>query len=154
MTGKVVGKKNLTPKQLQFSQCVADGMSLSDSYRKAYKTDRMKAATIRTEACKLMVNPHVTTMVESIQARKERSITVHAVSVQDRVMDRLELYSKTAQPSDSVKVSATVWLGKTCGMFKEVTETVVNKSAAEIRSELERRLMMLDDMDQADKTLQ
>lgn len=61
--------KPLTPQQENFCKAVVSGLSLSDSYRKAYKAGKMKASTINECASKLMADRKVTARV--ITLRKE-----------------------------------------------------------------------------------
>jgi phage terminase small subunit len=57
-----------SPQQEKFAQSVASGMSLSDAYRAAYKTGKMKPEAIWVEASKLAANPMVTLRVSEFQA--------------------------------------------------------------------------------------
>ena len=60
--------KPLTPQQENFCKAVVSGLSLSDSYRKAYKAGKMKANSINVSASKLMADPKVTLRVVSLKA--------------------------------------------------------------------------------------
>ena len=52
-------KGGLTAKQEAFAQGVAQGKTLSEAYRLAYDCQRMKDASIWTEASQLMDNPRL-----------------------------------------------------------------------------------------------
>lgn len=58
----------LTPQQEVFAQEVAKGKSLSEAYRAAYKTSKMKPETVNDTASKLMANPEITHRVRQLQA--------------------------------------------------------------------------------------
>mgnify|MGYP003635203956 CR=1 FL=1 len=60
-------KGGLTAKQEGFAQGVARGLTLSDAYRMAYDAEKMKDATIWTEASSLVDNPKVATRVSILQ---------------------------------------------------------------------------------------
>jgi hypothetical protein len=57
------------------------------------------------------------------------------------VLEKLRSWIDNAEPTDSNKLRAAELLGKSVGMFREVTETVsIDRDAESIASELERRL--------------
>lgn len=58
-----------------------------------------------------------------------------------RVLTKLREFMETAQPSDSAKIRAAELLGKSIGLFKDVTVTEKPVlSVAELEKKLERKL--------------
>ena len=134
----------LTGKQRAFARCMADGMTQSAAYREAYDADNMSGAVIRNEASKLMAHPDITVTVERLIAVKERALLASGLSDRDRVLDKLRAWIDNAEPTDSNKLRAAELLGKSVGMFKEVTETVtIDRDSDSVAMELERRLESL-----------
>jgi len=136
----------LTPKQKLFARCVGSGMSLSDSYREAYSAKRMKPASIRVEASRLMSDPIITLMVQTIQKAKERAVVASAVSDRERVLTKLRelLDNPDGTSAEQVMLRAADLLGKSVGLYKDVVETVVQRTPAQIRAELDEYLARLD----------
>lgn len=59
----------LTDKQEKFAQAVAlEGMSLSDAYRSAYDTARMKDKTVNEKACVLAKQDNITARIDELRA--------------------------------------------------------------------------------------
>jgi len=62
----------------------------------------------------------------------------------DRVLAKLRTWIDSADPTDSNRLRAAELLGKSVGMFKDVTETVVqDRDADQIALALEQRLLEL-----------
>ncbi len=117
-------------------------MSLSDSYREAYSAKRMKPASIRVEASRLMSDPNITLMVQTIQKATERAVVASAVSDRERVLTKLRelLDNPDGTSAEQVMLRAADLLGKSVGLYKDVVETVVQRSPDEIRAELDELL--------------
>ena len=134
----------LTGKQRAFARCMADGMTQSAAYRECYSADNMSGAVIRNEASILMARSDITMTVERLIAEKDRAILASGLSDRDKVLEKLRSWIDNAEPTDSNKLRAAELLGKSVGMFKEVTETVsIDRDADIVASELERRLESL-----------
>ena len=142
-----------TPKKKAFARCVGSGMSLSDSYREAYNAKNMSAACIRVEASKLMSDPNVTLMVERIQKAAERAVVASTVSDRERVLTKLREIIDNAEgtPAEQVILRACDLLGKSAGLYKDVVETVVQRSPQEIRDEIDKRLDAIEARQDTDK---
>ena len=136
----------LTAKQERFLAALIrnDGGSLSDCYREAYDTARMSAATVHNEASLLAGHHEVARRLALHQASIERSSASSALSRRRFVLEGLEREA-TGATSDSARVAALVALGKTSGvdLFTDRVEQVEDRSADEVRDELERRLQAL-----------
>jgi hypothetical protein len=61
-----VAEIKLTPQQEKFAQLVAHGSSYSNAYREAYRTAKMKPATINRSAHELANNPKITARIAEI----------------------------------------------------------------------------------------
>jgi len=145
--GRTKGAK-LTAKQERFLASLIrnDGRSLSDCYREAYDCSRMSAATVHNEASRLAGHPEVTMRLRRSQATIERSAVSSALSRRRFVLERLEHESVNAA-NDGARVQALALLGKSTGvdLFTDRVETVDERSASDVRAELERRLAGLLD---------
>ena len=65
--------KQLTPKMLHFTRCVAGGMTQADAYREAYEpSDSTTAASIHTLASRLMGRVEIRSRVDALIVARER----------------------------------------------------------------------------------
>ena len=134
----------LTPKQRHFCRSVVSGCTMSDAYRQAYNTGNMKPATVNREAHTLMADPKIATRVESLQKAKDRAVVASAISDRERVLDKLRHFMEHAEPSDGAKIRAAELVGKSIGLFKDVTVTEEPvRTVEELREKLERKLVAL-----------
>ena len=111
---------------------------MSDAYREAYSTSRMKPASIHREATRLMSNPMITTRIEVLNRAKDRAFIASAVSDRELVLTQLREIAAHAKgtPAEHATLRACDLLGKTVGLYKDVVETVVQRSPEEIRTEI------------------
>ncbi len=128
----------LTPKQQHFCRAVASGLTLSDAYREAYNVSKMSAAAIHNESSLLMAHHDVTVRVESLQRAKDRAVIASSLSDGEKVKTKLRelLDNPTGTPAEHVALRACDLLGKTVGLYKDVIETVVQRSPDEIQAEI------------------
>lgn len=118
----------LTKKQIAFANAVASGEynSLSEAYKATYNANNMQSSAINKEASRLAAHPQISPMIEEksreLERKKQGVMASHQISVQERVLIRLEELSTDAMPSDNVKLQATIALGKTVGMFSDKLE--------------------------------
>lgn len=75
----------LTPQQEAFAQAVASGKNLSEAYRAAYKTGKMKPETVHSKACLLMGDGKVTARFRAIQAIGAQKAGLNAADVLEEV---------------------------------------------------------------------
>ena len=131
---------NLTAKQRAFAQCVAQGMTQSDAYRKVYNT-QAKAKTVNEKASKLMALDKVRSLVNSLLQAKEVQIVRSQLGDRDRVLQKLRYLLDHGTKDDTAKLKAAELLGKSVGLFRDVVETNDTAlSADELRAQLEARL--------------
>lgn len=148
VTSKTKKKANsLTPKQLHFVRCIAQGMTQADSYREAYNSKNMSNQNIYEEASRLMANPKISTRVATLIASKEAAITRSTVGLRKKVLDKLEDFMDSADKEDGNKIRAAELLGKSIGLFKEVIEDNRDKQRTpeELTAILEAKLLKLQD---------
>ena len=135
--------KQLTPKQLHFCRCVASGMTQAAAYREAYDVQAGSLSKTQQEsASRLMSKPKVAARVEALVRQRERGMMASCLSDRELVLNKLRYFMDHAE-TDSAKIRATELLGKSVGLFKDVVETVVQRSPAEVEAELTERLELL-----------
>ena len=141
-------KDGLTAKQRHFALEVAtNGSSITAAYETAYECENMSRAAMRNEASKLMANPDIAMMVESIrsdnEAKKLQSLRASEINDREKVLSRLRYFLDHAENTDSTKLVAAKLLGQTVGLFKDVTITEDARSPDDIARQLEDRLANL-----------
>ena len=138
---------NLTPKQLHFCRCVVSGCTMSDAYREAYNTSKMKPATVNREAHTLMTDPKIATRVERLQRAKDRAVVASSLSDRERVLNVLRdlLENATGAAGEASMLRAADLLGKSVGLYKDVVITQPVRTSEEIEAELEERLAAAED---------
>jgi len=134
--------KQLTPKMLHFTRCVASGMTQADAYREAYEpSDSTTAASIHTLASRLMGRVEIRSRVDSLIAARERAVAASAVTDRDKVLSKLRGWMDNAEPADTAKLRAAELLGKAAGLFTtEVNVTTRDRDASEVAAELQSKL--------------
>ena len=138
-------RRKLTSKQERFLAEMIRGATQADAYRAAYNATGMKPSAIYTEAGRIMAHPEVSRRLHAQQDSIERSAVSQALSRRRFVLERLE-HEAIEATSDSTRVQALIALGKTIDLFTDRVETVgEDRSAEEVRAELERRLAGLLD---------
>jgi Asp/Glu/hydantoin racemase len=119
---------------------------MSDAYREAYNTGNMKPASVNREAHALMADPKITARVRRLQQQKDRAVVAASLSDRERVLDKLRAMLDTTEggPIQTAQLRAAELLGKSIGLFKDVTVTEEPvRTAEEIREEIQRRLAAL-----------
>ena len=141
-------KDGLTSKQRHFALEVAtNGSSITAAYETAYECENMSRAAMRNEASKLMSNPDIAMMVESIrsenEAKKLQSLRASEINDRERVLSKLREWIDTAEPTDTNRIAAARLLGQSISLFKEHTITEEARSSDDIARQLEDRLANL-----------
>ena len=147
-------RSGLTDKQRLFAHALASGKySISDAYRECYSAGNMSGPAVRVEASRLAANPNVSLMVERLRGEMAVAERAMALSDRDRVLEKLRTWMDHADATDGNKLRAAELLGKSVGLFKDVTissdsERPSHEVAAEIEQRLER---LIKDADSADE---
>ena len=79
-------KRNLTPKQEKFCQCIVSGMSGKDSYISAYNT-KASDQTIYTESLKLLKRDDITERIKELRQPIENTIQNINISERQQQID-------------------------------------------------------------------
>jgi len=134
--------KTLTGKQIRFCQAVANGSTLCDAYRAAYQAQRMSQNSVYCAASKLMAHPKITQKVEQLEAQQSRVLTALGMSDKDRVLSKLRTLLENAEgtPAETVMLRAADLLGKSVGLYRDVVETVDERTSNDIADEIQARL--------------
>ena len=143
-------RSGLTDKQRLFAHALASGKySISDAYREVYSAGNMSGPAVRVEASRLAANPNVSLMVERLRGEMAVAERALALSDRDRVLEKLRTWMDHADATDGNKLRAAELLGKSVGLFKDVTissdsERPSHEVAAEIEQRLERLVKDVD----------
>ena len=133
--------KILTSKQLAFCRHVTSGSSLSEAYRRSYNASKMKPATVRREAHRLMNNPNVAITLERLERKAEVVMVEKTIADRKEVLETLTQMMRGQLEIDSNKVRATQLLAQAHGILKDhAFVSSKERSSEDIKSELERRL--------------
>lgn len=114
----------LTLKQEKFARKYVATGNASEAYRHAYKTASMAAPTITREACVLLQNPNVATMVDELKAQHS--------DFQDITFEEIGGYLRravdgaTAAGQHGAASQAAVALGKLAGLYVEKQKVSVD----------------------------
>ena len=134
-------RSKLTSKQSAFCRHVTAGSSLSEAYRKSYSASKMKPATVRREAHRLMRNPNVATTVEKLERETEVVLVEKTIADRKEVLETLTQMMRGELETDSNKVRATQLLAQAHGILKDhAFVSSKERSSEDIKSELELRL--------------
>jgi len=143
----------LTPKQEAFAQAVAGGQSYADAYRSAFNSNG-KDSTVHSEGSRLAKNPQISARVDYLIGLKERAVARKAVSDRELVVGKLRSWVQdgidptTGDEPTSAMLQAATLLGRSVALFTDKLEqTTDDRSAADVASEIERRLADLQQQD-------
>jgi hypothetical protein len=133
----------LTAKQEAFARRLADGEKQADAYRQAYRSDRMAAPAVWSEASRLARHPHVAARIDQLKAEAEEMRRMAALDREEAILKRLEHEAMTAR-TDGARVKALELLGKHLGMFTDrVVVEAPDRTEAEIENAILGRLAQL-----------
>lgn len=145
--GQGKGAEGLTVKQLAFCDNMAEFMTGSDAYRKAYNAENMAPHTIHNEACKLLARPDIAARINTLIERKRAKTSHDSIRIRERVRERLEKESEDMNNPGSVRLKALELLGKMTdvSLFVEKIETTAKESRTpeEIHEEIKQKLAKL-----------
>lgn len=125
----------LTDKQEKFAQAVAlEGMSLSDAYRSAYDTARMKDKTVNEKACVLAKQDNITARIDELRASV---VSPKIMSAQERMEWLTELIGN-ANVGTADRLRAIDIMNKMQGEY-------VQKVEANVQQEVTINVELVDD---------
>lgn len=106
----------LTPKQEAFARAYVETGNASEAYRRAYDAEKMKRESIAVEACKLLDDPNVAQMVDSL---KQEALQRHRLTVDDLLREleeaRMAAYQQE-KPQAAAMVAASMGKAKLLGL--------------------------------------
>lgn len=116
------GLRPLTARQEAFCLCYMEEKTASDAYRKVYKAERMKPATVHRCAKELLDNPKIAARIEELQAgaAARNQITVDDLIAELEEARKLALAAPT--PQSSAAVAATMGKAKLLGLGVDKVE--------------------------------
>ena len=84
----------------------------------------------------------ITTRIEVLNRAKDRAVVASVVSDRERVLTKLRalLDNPDGTPAEQIMLRAADLLGKSAGLYKDVVETVEQRTSEEIQAELEEYL--------------
>ena len=93
----------LTAKQEAFCQAIADGLSQSDAYRRAYNAEKMKPETVQNNAYNLMQNSEVKARVQELRGKLEsKQLWTREQSI-NKAIEAIEMASTNGKPLEILK---------------------------------------------------
>ena len=135
----------LTDKQEAFALLVFEGTNFSDAYREAYDASAMSAASIHTEACKLVKNPKVAHRIDALIRDREAQQRMQRLSRSEKLISKLEDIAFRNGDADGTQVRALELLGKSMGMWidKVETEDKTERTEEQLEKEIQEKLQRL-----------
>jgi flagellar basal body-associated protein FliL len=106
-------------------------MSGREAYAKAYDAGRMSDASVVAEANKLMKDPRISVLMESVWETVEQNIIDDAVATRRKVMKDLLDHADNEKNRMGDRLKALEMMGRAIGMFTDKTEAKVETVDAE-----------------------
>jgi phage terminase small subunit len=142
--GEKQDSDKLTSKQETFAQGLAEGLTASEAYRRAYSADGMKPATVHVEACKQAQHPKVARRVDEILAEKRERNSMGALKREERVWRGVWRLAESENIPPAVQQSALALAAKMAGMLTDKVEIEQKGSDSKsIEAEIRERLQKL-----------
>ena len=134
-------ERPLTAKQMAFAGFVANGLTYTESYRKAYGAGGYSATALGVEASRLMKNERIKAAVEELKADKKETRRSQEKLNSAWILQRLREEAIDDSNPPSTRVRALELLGKSEGVFEENTKlTVEHRTPEDVEKELSQRL--------------
>lgn len=124
----------LNDRQLRFARMLADGLTKTEAYRKAFDCSKLTDKTVATNACRLSKNANVLRKLEELRDRADSE----AVMSRREALERLTAMAREAQGAGRMKeaVACIQEINKMTGGYEpekvEVTELTVERLLEEI----------------------
>jgi hypothetical protein len=134
-------KAKMTPKMTAFASNVAQGMSPREAYAKAYNASGMSHASMIAEANRLMKDPRISVLMETVWESVQQNIIDDAVATRRKVMSDLLAHADDEKARTSDRLKALELVGRAIGMFTDKTETKIEQVDAEqLKRDLDKHL--------------
>lgn len=142
--GKVgLAPSGLTLKQEAFAVGLAEGLTNSEAYRRAYCAEGMKPAILHSEASRQASHPKVAARVAELMAEKRRGKQHVSERVNDRVWRGVWKLAESDDVPPAVRASALSLAAKMAGMLTDKVEVRQELASKDIEQELKARLAKL-----------
>ena len=143
---KEVKKGRTTAKQKAFASLIVQGHSPREAYAKAYEVKSENIASHASTANKLLKNPQVSALVDSVWHVTKESLVNDAIATRRHVMEQLLKHSEDAK-QEGTKLKALELMGRAVGMFTDKVEQRVEEvSTSQLKEELKSSLALLDNV--------
>lgn len=107
----------MTPKQEAFCLAYIETGNASEAYRKAYRAEGMKDASVRVQAAKMLASPNIAL---HIQALRKPAVEAAQMTLEGHLRDLKELRdAAVSEGKYSAAVSAEMARGKASGFYVE-----------------------------------
>ena len=143
-------RDKLTAKQRNFARAVVAEGNQAEAYRQAYKAQGSTNETVRSEASRLMADPHIAATVQKEQDKASQRLDVTVDSLTDKLRETYDDAKDHGQ--HSVQVASIMGQAKLHGLLVDRTEDVSkaqDMTAVELEGELERLQDELDALQDA-----
>lgn len=138
--------RRLTGKREAFAIAVAEGLSLTDAYRRAFDIrPRTKAKSVWEAASRLASDSNVSTRVRELKAKVEERAVDTIEAQRQAVVARLWAEATDLENPAACRIRALELLGRTGALrlFEEQVAVSVEMSLPAMQAKLERRLQLL-----------
>ncbi len=138
-----MSKTKVTHKQDEFCKRILEGHNLTTAYRMTYDAENMSMACVNREAYALSVNVKIAARL--VELKDAKDVREYAADLSDREASLSVIRSlMKSATSESVKLNAAVWLGKTVALFTDpVDEDKKRRTVKEIQAEID--LLLAED---------
>ena len=139
---------NCTPKQEAFAKHVAEGNTLADAYRFAYKPTTTNNDTIRRSAVMMSRKPNIIAMVNYYREREEKITPHDPESIRRMLIEKLMETINNPNERTSDRNKAIELLGKVgpVGLFTDQDKTKAEQQSTKLALEqLKARLNLIQD---------
>jgi hypothetical protein len=108
----------ITAKMDTFARHVAEGMSLTDAYRMAFNTTKMKPRTASNDASRLARHPGVSAAIKCYRTEIEARNRLFTLQRDERIWEILWALVENDDVPPAVRVKALDLAARLAGMFK------------------------------------
>lgn len=117
-----LNEHGVTEQQEKFCRAFVETGNASESYRRAYNTEKMSPTTVNRKASELLDNGSITARLEQLRQvhAKRHNVTVDSLVAELEEIKQIALAAET--PQTSAAVSAVMGKAKLTGLDKQVVE--------------------------------